>query len=290
MINQTKTNPLMSYMRQPKIYVKLPSDGLFWEENSINIPENKEFPVYSMTAKDELILKTPDALMNGQAVVNVIQSCMPNITNAWDCPGIDLDLILVAIRIATYGEKMTVSHQVPNTQDTVDHEINLVVIMDQLVSSNKWNEIVVVGPDITCYVRPLTYKHMSEVNIKTFESQKTIQSIMSSEISDQERLDIFNRSMDQLSALAVEMVAESVFTIKTPTGLVQNQDFIREFIYNADAALIQQIQDHLNKNKETIGIKPIKFFANEEQMLAGAPESYEIPINMDNSNFFVRGS
>jgi hypothetical protein len=277
-------------MRQPKIYVKLPSDGLFWEENSINIPENKEFPVYSMTAKDELILKTPDALMNGQAVVNVIQSCMPNITNAWDCPGIDLDLILVAIRIATYGEKMTVSHQVPNTQDTVDHEINLVVIMDQLVSSNKWNEIVVVGPDITCYVRPLTYKHMSEVNIKTFESQKTIQSIMSSEISDQERLDIFNRSMDQLSALAVEMVAESVFTIKTPTGLVQNQDFIREFIYNADAALIQQIQDHLNKNKETIGIKPIKFFANEEQMLAGAPESYEIPINMDNSNFFVRGS
>ena len=290
MINQPKTNPLMSYMRQPKIYIKLPSDGLFWEESSIDIPENKEFPVYSMTAKDELILKTPDALMNGQAVVNVIQSCMPNITNAWDCPGIDLDLILVAIRIATYGEKMTVSHQVPNIQDTVDHEINLVFIMDQLVSSNKWNEIVVVGTDITCFVRPLTYKHMTEVNIKTFESQKTIQAIMSSEISDQERLDIFNRSMDQLSALAVEMIAESVFAIKTPSGLVQDQDFIREFIYNADAALIQQIQDHLNKNKETIGIKPIKFSANEEQILAGAPESYEIPINMDNSNFFVRGS
>jgi len=290
MINQPKTNPLMSYMRQPKIYIKLPSDGLFWEENSINIPENKEFPVYSMTAKDELMLKTPDALMNGQAVVNIIQSCVPNITNAWDCPGIDLDLILVAMRIATFGEKMAVSHQIPNTQDLVDHEINLVVIMDQLVSSNKWNEIVAISPDITCYVRPLTYKHMTGINIKTFEAQKTIQSIMSSEMSDQEKLDMFNSSMEQLSSLAVEMIAESVFAIKTPTGLVQDQEFIREFVYNADADLIQKIQDHLNKNKETIGIKPIKFFANEEQMLAGAPESYEISITMDNSNFFVRGS
>lgn len=76
---QSKVNPLLGYMRQPKIYIRLPSNGLFWEEGSIDIPENNEFPVYSMTAKDELTFKTPDALMNGQAIVDVIQSCMPNI-------------------------------------------------------------------------------------------------------------------------------------------------------------------------------------------------------------------
>lgn len=290
MINQPKTNPLMSYMRQPKIYVKLPSDGLFWEENSIDISENKEFPVYSMTAKDELMIRTPDALMNGQAMVNIIQSCVPNVVNAWDCPGIDLDFILIAIRIATYGEKMVISHQVPNTQDIVDHEINLVVIMDQLVSSNKWNEIVMIDSNITCYIRPLTYKHMTDVNMNAFKTQKTMQSVMVSEISDQEKIEMFNQNMEELSSLAIKMIAESVFAIKTPTGLVQDQDFIREFIHNADAVLIQKIQDHLNKNKENLGIKPITFFASDEQIAAGAPESYEVPINMDNSNFFVRGS
>ena len=57
----TKANPLSSFMRQPKIYITLPSRGRFWSKGSIEIPENGELAVYSMTAKDELTFKTPDA-------------------------------------------------------------------------------------------------------------------------------------------------------------------------------------------------------------------------------------
>jgi len=74
-------NPLAGLMRQPKIYIKLPSGGQYWPQGSIVIPENGDLPVYSMTAKDELLLKIPDALMNGQAIVEVIQNCIPSIKN-----------------------------------------------------------------------------------------------------------------------------------------------------------------------------------------------------------------
>lgn len=100
------TNPLASFFRQPKIYVSLPSKGMFWTKESLEMTENGELPVYAMTAKDEIMLKTPDALISGQATVDVIQSCIPAIKDAWKMPSIDLDTILVAIRIATYGEKM----------------------------------------------------------------------------------------------------------------------------------------------------------------------------------------
>ena len=100
-------NPLSMFMRQPKIYIRLPSGGEFWPEGSLEATETGEYPVYSMTAKDELILKVPDALMNGQAIVDVIQNCIPNVKNAWHAPNIDLDVLLIAIRIATYGEMMT---------------------------------------------------------------------------------------------------------------------------------------------------------------------------------------
>ena len=93
-------NPLASIMRQPKIYISLPSKGQYWPPDSLKVSDNQEYPVYSMTAKDELLLKTPDALLNGQAVVDVLESCVPNIVNAWDCPQIDLDALLIAIRIA----------------------------------------------------------------------------------------------------------------------------------------------------------------------------------------------
>ena len=101
-----KINPLISLMRQPKIYIRLPSNGRYWSEGSLNTTTNGEYPVYSMTARDELMLKTPDALLNGQAVVDVIQSCMPNVNDAWAIPNIDLDVILVAIRLATFGEQL----------------------------------------------------------------------------------------------------------------------------------------------------------------------------------------
>ena len=108
-IEEQKDNPLKKYFRQPKIYLKLPSGGEFYNSNELDMPENSEVPVYPMTAKDELLFKTPDALINGQATVDVIKSCIPNIRNPWSMPSIDMDAVLIAIRLATYGEKMTIS-------------------------------------------------------------------------------------------------------------------------------------------------------------------------------------
>jgi hypothetical protein len=287
---QAKVNPLIGYMRQPKIYIRLPSNGLFWEEGSINMPENNELPVYSMTAKDELIFKTPDALMNGQAMVDVIQSCMPNIKDAWKCAGIDVDLILIAIRIATYGSMMTLSHTVPGTDETVEHQIDLTAVMDQILSTTQWVDTVEIGPGIICGIRPLSYKHMTDVSIRTFESQKTMRSIADSDLSDEQKVELFNQSMSKLTDLTVEMIAESIFYVKTPDTFVEDPVFIREFIQNADAGLTQKIQDVINENKKTAGIRPLTIHSSEEQILAGAPVSYELPITMDNSNFFVQGS
>jgi hypothetical protein len=287
---QAKVNPLIGYMRQPKIYIRLPSNGLFWDEGSIDMPENGELPVYSMTAKDELTFKTPDALMNGQAIVDVIQSCIPNIKDAWKCAGIDVDLILIAIRIATYGSMMTISHPVPGTDEIVDHQIDLTAVMDQILSTTRWNETVEIGLDISCGLRPLSYRHMTDVGIRTFESQKTMRSIVDSDLSDEQKLELFNQSMSKLTDLTVEMIAESIFYVKTPDTFVEDPVFIREFIQNADAGLTQKIQDVINQNKKTAGIRPLTIHSSEEQILAGAPESYELPITMDNSNFFVQGS
>ena len=50
-------NPLVSFMRQPKIYIRLPSSGEYWPNNSLIASEIGEYPIFSMTAKDELMLK-----------------------------------------------------------------------------------------------------------------------------------------------------------------------------------------------------------------------------------------
>ena len=111
----TENNPLGKYYRQPQIYITLPSKGRYYTPDVFTPTENGEIPVLPMTAKDEMAFKTPDAMMNGQATVDVIKSCVPNIKNPWKMTNYDTDTVLLAIRIATYGETMDITFTTPVT-------------------------------------------------------------------------------------------------------------------------------------------------------------------------------
>ena len=282
-------NPLSGFMRQPKIYIKLPSGGAFWPRSSIDIPETGDLAVYSMTAKDEITFKTPDALLNGQAVVDVIHSCIPSIKDAWKCPNIDMDLILVAIRIATYGEMMTVTHTVPVAEETLDYEIDLRLIMDQL-SRNAWEDAVEINEQLTCFVRPLTYKHITLTSMKAFETQRLMQAVNDESIADDKKLEIFNQSFSKMTDITVDLIADSITAIQTPETLVKEQAYIREFLKNADADLYKKINDHIARMKKVNGLQPMTFKSTPDQIEKGAPAEYDVPIGFDNSDFFVRGS
>ena len=281
-------NPLANYMRQPKIYIRLPSQGNYWPERSIHIPENGEFPIYSMTAKDELIFKTPDALLNGQAIVDVIQSCIPNIKNAWDTPSIDLDTILIAIRLATYGEILPMKHKIPIINEEVDYDVDLRILLDQQ-QNNTWEEEVIISPELVLYVRPLTYKHMTKVSLQTFEANKIMSAINDDSLSEEKKLEVFNSSFSNLTQVTVNLIGESIYKIVTPEIEVTDQRTILDFVNNIDKDVFDQINKHLNRLKQHNELKPFNCITTEEQQALGAPATYQVPINFNDSDFFARG-
>jgi len=77
------TNPLKQFFRQPKIFIKLPSKGIFNNPGTLQGDLDK-MPVFGMTGMDEILMKTPDALLNGESTVRLMQSCCPSITDGWD--------------------------------------------------------------------------------------------------------------------------------------------------------------------------------------------------------------
>jgi len=283
-----KFNPLSAYMRQPKIYISLPSKGRWWPAGSLELSENGEYPVYSMTAKDELIFKTPDALLNGQSIVDVIQSCMPNIKNAWDIPTIDLDLILIAIRLATYGDRMSIAHKVPVINEEVDYDLDLRVLIDKH-QQNTWVEQVVINPDFIIFTKPLTYKHLSKTSIKAFETSRILNMVNDGSIPEDKKLEIFNESFTKLTSVTVDLISDSVYKIVTPQGEVIEQDFIKEFIGNSDKEIFEQIQNHIAELKKVNDVAPLVFTTTEEQQASGAPTTYTVPITFNQSDFFAQG-
>jgi hypothetical protein len=278
-------NPLASYMRQPKIYIKLPSNGNYWAAKSIALTDNMEFPVYSMTARDELAFKTPDALMNGQAMVDVIQSCMPNIKNAWDIPIIDLDTIMIAIRLATYGEKMGIKHMIPVINEEVEHEVDLRQILDQQRMST-WVDQIAVSEDLIVYVKPLTFRHMNQTSMKAFETNRIMKMVNDESISDDKKMEMFNASFSNLTRITVDLMAESVTKIVAGDEEVVDKKLILEFVHNIDKEVFDVINNHLGDIKTKNQLKPIDFVTTEEQQAAGAPATYSMPLAFNQSDFF----
>ena len=278
-------NPLKKYFRQPKLFITLPSQGNFYPKGAIDFPENGELPVYPMTAKDELTMKTPDALLNGQATVDLIQSCVPNIKDAWQMPSIDLDLILIAIRIATYGENLDITTKIPNTGKEKEYTVDLRKILQHL-SASKYDHNLEIG-NMQVLLRPLTYKEFTEASLKTFEEQRIFKLVNDQNIPDQEKLSKFSESFLKLTQLTVGMISKSIAKIVIDDTEVTDQKFIKEFIDNADKEFYNQITDHLELQKSKFQIKPMKVISEPEEVDEGAPEEFEVPITFDQSNFFV---
>ena len=281
-----KNNPLVGLMRQPKIYITLPSNGEYWAAGTLEPSETGEYPVYSMTAKDELMLKIPDALISGQAIVDVIQHCMPNIKNAWAIPNIDLDVILIALRIATYGEKM----KVPVTMKdiTEDYEVDLRYIMADLMNNIQWNSVVQINSELVIYVKPTTYKTLSSSAVTTFETQRVIQIANSNTMSDEEKTKTFKQAIEKLNDLTVGLINSSVYKIDYSNGSTEDKVHIKEFLENADKELFDQIRNHLQKLRENNNIKPLTVQPSQEMIAAGVPDiPIIVPLTSDPSNFFV---
>ena len=285
-----QTNPLSKYMRQPKIYIRLPSQGQYWPAGSLNKTETGEYAVYSMTAKDELMLKVPDALLNGQAVVDVIQNCVPDIKNAWHVPAIDLDVLLVAIRIATYGEKMKTPINFEGSEDSdidLEYSVDLRSVLDTLMNQITWNPIVPINEEMTMYIRPMPYSQQTKLGLQVFETQKLISIANSETMSDDDKLKVFKESFGKLTTITIDLAGDAIYKIDTIEGTVDNPQHIKEFVQNMDKEMFNKIQNHMEQLKEQNSIKPIVVPVTEDMKAKGVKtDTLEIPLSFDVSSFF----
>ena len=284
-IGTQESNPLKKYYRQPKQFVRLPSNYKYYKPGTIQIPESGEVAVFPMTAKDELLFKTPDALLNGEATVRVIQSCIPAITNAWEMPALDIDTCLVAIRMATYGTKMQVKVFVPKTKIEKDMELDLQAALDRLLSNTYEEQFLYQNMEVT--TRPLTYKEFTEAAIKTFEEQRLATVVQDKDMPEEEKIKRFQASFSKLTDINIQMVSGSVASIRVDGQVVTDKTQIQEFLENTSKEFYQTIIDQSTKQKDNFTIPPVEMTATPEEIKAGAPETYKVPVLFDQANFFA---
>jgi hypothetical protein len=266
-LDQPSGNPLGKYFRTPAIQLRLPSGGRYWPPGTLDMPQTGELPVYPMTARDEMIFNNPDALRN-----------------AWSMPSIDLDAVLVAIRIASYGETMDFTSTCGSCGEENTFGTDLRPILDSVQQSPAYDqEYAYQG--LTFKFKPQDYSVVNMTNIETFESQRLFSVVNNSEMPDEEKLERVNAVFKKMTEYTVGVISGAIETIITPDGVeVANKHHIDEFLKNADRKTFKWIQDTITELGAQTGLNPIQIACPE------CEHSYSVPLTFDNANFFESSS
>lgn len=275
------SNPLQQYFRQPAIYIRLPSKGKYYPEGALDMPANGELPVLPMTTLDEVTYRTPDALFNGSAVISVIQSCVPNIKDAWHMPSLDIDTVLAAIRIATYGHELDITTVCPACETEADYGIDLRSVIDKITAPD-YSRVLKVN-DLEIYFQPMSYKQMNENSMTQFEEQKILQALENTD-DQKTRATQLSDVLKKITAITTSALAQNILLVKTPQATVNEQKYIAEWLSNCDRKTYATIRDHIVDIKQRGELQPLSMKCQN------CSNEYTQPFTLDMTNFFAVAS
>lgn len=280
-MESTRESPLKKYKRQPKIFINLPSQGQFYKSGVIADDNSYELPVFSMTANDEILYKTPDALINGEATAKNIQSCIPSIKNPWELVTLDVDTILLAIRLASYGPTMSLNSKCKHCGEENKYDLELQNYIDHFNSLIFKNEVYI--DQFLFKIKPLTYREYTEIQKRSVSLQRALR-IQAPKIEDEEQKNQFvDQCLTDIAKMTLDSIMLSVVSIEVDSEVETDRNEIISFLNENDRSIFSQLKKHLDQEAE-------KWQIPEQKVMCGECEKeYKIKITLDQTDFFVKG-
>jgi T4 bacteriophage base plate protein len=248
-------NPLKNYFRQTKMYLALPSGTAYYPPNVINFTDKGEVGILPMTGQDELTLKNPDALLNGEAIVDVIKSCVPAVANPRILLTNDVDALLTAIRHATYANSLETTINCPKCQHQNTFKLDLQYALDNMDYLEP-EYVVNLDNGLSVFVKPYSFPEIVSGLHAQFEQSKLQRALESETISEEQRSSVFTKAFAELSRMTFELMCKSIVKVIDESNNVNvtEKPFINEFVRNIDSKTSEKIQKLVREINE-IGIK-----------------------------------
>lgn len=243
-------NPLKQYFRQPALYMRLPTKGKWYEQTEVEYNDSAEVAVYGISAMDEIMLNTPDAMLNGIALENVIKHCVPDVKDVKKLMVPDIENIFLALKVATNDGKHEIDRNCPNCEHENRFEINCGAILDTTEFVKDEDCEIKFGTDLIVRVKPYTFDMRQLYVKKQLEEDKALRML-----NDEDTLDEFDRariiaeSVERMSTMTFSLVGRSIDEIELIKAgtKVTDTDQINEWLLNINKSQADVIIEAVNK-------------------------------------------
>jgi hypothetical protein len=194
----------------------------------------------------------------------------------------DMDTLLVAIRVASYGHEMEFSSQCPACQAASERSLDLRLVLDSLQAPD-YSQSIRHG-DMEIFLKPMTYKNLTDNSQMQYENQKLLQMLPGSETTESDKINAMGAALLKITEVTIKALSQSVAMVKTPTAMVSEPEFIEEMLNNCDRTLFNQIRDQIIALKNVAEMKPLHLACDE------CNHEYDQQLTMDMSSFFEPAS
>tara|TARA_R110000851_G_scaffold333113_1_gene511156 strand:- start:452 stop:1396 length:945 start_codon:yes stop_codon:yes gene_type:complete len=272
-------NTLLNAYKVPSMYVSLPSGGKYYSEKP-KLSVDGELAIYAMTARDEIISKTPDALFNGESTIALIASCCPDIIDPKTTPVNDLMVLLLAIRKASYGDNIDIDIKCPSCD-----ELNMLAMdINTIIGSVKVNDVsnnLLLQDKFDIKLKPYNINDRTLMQIQQIQQERMIQELSDADLTDIERNEKFGKTFVEISTLTIDLMVNCIVSVTHDGNEITDRETIREWLHNITKTDYEAMKKHIAEISES-GIDN-KFKA---QCVHCAHE-WESEVELDMANFFA---
>jgi hypothetical protein len=257
-------NPLVQNLksRLPGQTFRLPSLAIFYENNELTDDViNGEVHVYPMSAIDEIALNTPDLLINGTAVINVIKRCVPQVNKPEYLLSKDIDYLMACLRFVSYGPTVEITHK-HTCENAKQHTYSIPI--EPIIKKTKEIDPTIVKNTSTIttpegqkvILKPIVFKDIIELyQSLTIENQNTATLV-------QEKLveNYANMINDVDGVFDKQMIVEWLQSVPINTFTLIRERIEQLLDFGIDPTCEIQCRDCNEKVIVDIPINPIGFF------------------------------
>jgi hypothetical protein len=297
---KTPENPLSAFFRKSKMSLILPSHGNWYPKNGLTFDASGKLPVFAMNATDDIKFRTGDATMSGNNIYEVVKSCIPNISDPSMIPHVDIDSILLAIRVASYGPEFDFSVSVPNTTFTRTIKIDSIQLLNDISSrADKWDDEVRIedetGQAMELIVNPVPLKNLFGVSKNIFILRRALTKNFDGDENIKDEAS-FSANMNELALCALNLLGTSIrkMAISDPSGNVllsldaanpQDEVQIKQTVQKLDVGYFNAIRDHIDSQRKKYAFFTPEQTSTPEEISAGAPHTWTAELTFMGSNF-----
>jgi len=279
-------NPLKRYFRQPAMYLHLPTGGKWYQPTEVEMTAEKEIPVYGMTAIDEVMLNTPDAMLNGQALEKVIANCVPSIKNVKKLLIPDIEALFLGMKISTGGNNLEIERKCEKCEHENNFEINCQHLLDTMTYVEDSDSAVRLNNDLMVYVKPYSFEMRHEFLQREFEEERILKAIDESnkDMDEFAKANVLGESVERLSKMTFGLVSKSIerVVLVKENVTVTDPAHIAEWLISINRVQAESILGAVN-TLNTIGINktvPAK--------CESCGHEWEEQLSFDPTSFFGR--